>query len=993
MRRWLSIFALTLGLMAEAHAVVPSQVPEGYSGRLYGVASGLPEETVQAFAQTPDHYLWIGTTGGLARFDGTHFTVFDRENTPAFRENSIFCLLSAKDGSLWIGTEGSGLVHYKNGAFRAYGRSDGLTDFFVRALAQDAAGAIWIGTNNGLFRIAAQNTGGAAGHEKEIERVDANGAIPSMAVNAICVDTHGRLWLGGSRLAALDNGVLTQYQLPGDAVRNRVKAIAETSVGTMWVGTVAGLYRMLPGQRRFEAVPGIHGTTRGLRGTSDGHFWMSVLGQGTVAYRIDGRGQLSAPTSLGSDTVLTVFEDMEQNIWLGTETGMLRLSRTPLTILSLPHAGESDFGTVYQDREGQLWTASTQLFRLDRGVAIPYAPPQLAGVKVREVFQGRDLSMWFGTDGSGVFHISGDTVRHYTASDGLVNNFVRAILQARDGTLWIGTDEGVSHFDGQHFSNYRMKDGLAYQSVRSMLEDRDGDIWIGTELGLSHLHNGTFVSDAAVQALRQEKVWALHQDASGSMWIGTRNNGLFRLHDGALVHFRVADGLTSPSILDIEEDRAGHFWISGPIGISLLDRHELDRFAEQSGGHLSLTFYSTSNDAETVQVFGGMQTAGALTPDGDVWFPSNRGLIHIAQQQVSPQPQAPLVIKSVLADGRELQAGKQVELSPGNTRLEIDFASLMMRSQEALRFRYKLDPLDKDWNDAGTRHVADYTNVPPGRYVFRVAAYDLSRPNAVSEASLIVLKDPHIYSTWWFLVLCVVALAALALMLHRIRVAQVRRRFQAVIDERNRLAREVHDTILQGCTSVSAVLEAVSTLQTDEGTLERSLLDSARAQIRTTINEAREAVWALRHDRAVLEDLTALMETMRSQLSREFGVAIECDVEGQPFAVNRPVAHELMMIAREAVHNAASHAAPTIVRLHLDFRRGTLGIGVTDDGCGFEPELASSDSLHFGLTGMRERAAKLGGTFHLSSTRSTGTCITVNVPCDSPLRERDPSEG
>src|SRR5579884_756493 len=194
-----------------------------------------------------------------------------------------------------------------------------------------------------------------------------------------------------------------------------------------------------------------------------------------------------------------------------------------------------------------------------------------------------------------------------------------------------------------------------------------------------------------------------------------------------------------------------------------------------------------------------------------------------------------------------------------------------MRSQEALRFRYKLDVLDKDWNDAGTRHVADYTNVPPGHYVFRVAAYDLSRPSAISQASLAVVKYPHLYSTWWFLVICAALLAGFALTLHRMRVAQVQRRFQAVIEERNRLAREVHDTILQGCTSVSAVLEAVSTLP-GEDKLAGTLLDSARAQIRTTINEAREAVWAMRHESDTPEDLAELLEKMRAQMSRELGV-------------------------------------------------------------------------------------------------------------------------
>lgn len=375
-----------------------------------------------------------------------------------------------------------------------------------------------------------------------------------------------------------------------------------------------------------------------------------------------------------------------------------------------------------------------------------------------------------------------------------------------------------------------------------------------------------------------------------------------------------------------------------------------------------------------------MQTAGVLTPEGDVWYPSNRGLIHIAHAGVLSRPVAPLVVNSVRADGREMPSSGTITLAPGDSRLEINYASVMMRPQEALRFKYKLDGLDQDWNDAGTRHVADYTNVPPGHYTFRVAAYDLSRPDEPAVASLAVTKRPYFYRTAWFVALCVLLVAAIVLAIHRARLARMRRQFQTVLQERNRLAREVHDTILQGCTGVSAVLEAVSSLDAEEVLLKHELVESARQQIRLTINEAREAVWALRHESDTPEDLAEQMDRMRLQLSRDLGVSIQCSVEGQPFPVNRPVAHELIMIAREAVQNAANHASPSVVRLNLGFGADDLAVAVSDDGCGFEPELVPADGMHFGLVGMRERVTKLGGTMELRSVRSVGTQIRVCIP-------------
>jgi len=975
---WLLLVGLS-STCARAAETGIDRLPAGYASRLYGVANGLPEQTVQAIVQTTDRYLWIGTTGGLARFDGTHFTVFDRENTPALRANSIFCLLAAKDGSLWIGTEGSGLVHFQDGVFRTYDQRDGLTDLFVRTLAQDSRGNIWIGTNNGLFHIAGQAGG------KAIERLDGTGGLPMMAVNAICEDSHGRLWLGGSDLAVLERNVARLYRLPGDPARNRVKAIAETSKGAMWVGTVSGLYRMRPGAEGFSAVPGIQGTARGLHPTSDGRFWISIVGQGTLAYRLDASSRLADYTSLPSDTVLSIFEDAEKNIWLGSETGILRLSRTPLTTVPLPHASESDFGTVYQDREGTLWMASTKLFQIRKGRPEVYRLPTLDGVKVRNVLEDRDGSFWFGTDGAGLYRISGGRVAHYKTNDGLVNNFIRALLQDRDGSLWVGTDEGVSHFDGRRFTNFRMNEGLAYQSIRALLQDSDGDLWIGTELGLSHLHHGVFVKDEAVRELSQDKVWALHQDSDGALWIGTRSTGLFRYKHGALTHYGAADGLAGDSIYDLKEDGTGRFWIIGPSGVSLLNRHELDRVAAAraaggQGQHLSLTFYSVSSDGETVQIFGGMQSAGALTPEGDVWIPSNRGPIRISPAGTVAQPPSPVVISRVMADGQELAPRAAITLPPGDTRLEITYASVMLRSQEAIRFQYKLEGLEDRWNYADKRHVADYINVPAGHYTFRVAAYDLSRPDMLSEAAVTVVKQPHFYRTWWFIAACVLLMVAAVFAAYRFRIGQLRRRFKAVLAERNRLAREVHDTLLQGCAGVSAVLETFSILEDEERALKQSLLDSAREQMRTTINEAREAIWELRHEREAPQDLAELLGTMGSRMSAELGVAIRCDVAGQPFPVTRGHAHELMMVVREAVHNAANHAEPSLVRLSLAFSEQSLAVGVADNGCGFEPAEDNPEGMHFGLIGMKERVSRLGGTFRVESMRATGTTITICVP-------------
>jgi ligand-binding sensor domain-containing protein len=953
----------------------------GYEDHFFQLADGLPEGTVQAFAQTPDRYLWIGTTGGLVRYDGANFKVFDRENTPAFHENSVFCMLTAQDGSLWIGMEGSGLVHLAHGEMRAYGVEDGLTDTFVRAIAQDHNGNIWIGTNNGLFQLRKPETDSNPA-VSAIHRIDGLGAIPSIAVNAIWEDSLGRIWLGGSELIALQSGVAKSYRLDGESSRNRVKSIAETSDGTIWVGTVSGLHRLARDDRAFQRVPNISGTVRVLRQTHDGNFWISIVGRGGAVYKIGPHGELGKLAPLPRDAILSIFEDAESNIWLGTQAGMIRLSKTPVILVPLPDARDSDFGTVFLDHTGVLWAASTHLFRIHDGIAHPFNFPGLKSARIRNVFQDRSGIFWVGTEGSGLYRLDSDGPHHFDTRNGLVNNFIRVILQGADGAMWIGTDEGVSRLQNNSFKSFDMNEGLAYISIRSMLEDQNHDIWIGTEQGLSHLHHDTFLNDAPVQELRREKVWAIYRDSSGTIWFGTRNNGLFRYSNGIVTHISTAEGLPTKSIYQILEDHAGHLWLSGASGVWLLNLRQLHEVEEGRPTHLAATFYSIANDSETDQLYGGMQSAGCISPSGDVWYPSNRGDIRIRPEIFAPPLTPPLLIDGVNTDGRAVAINRPIKLYPGSHMLEIAYGPIMLHSQIDMRFRYKLDGIDKDWIDAGSRRVAYYTSLPPGSFHFHVQTFSINSPSSISEASVTIEQQPHFYRTWWFIACCLLTLAGIILGIYRFRIDQMRRRFAAVLEERSRLAREMHDTLLQGCTSVSVVLEAVSSVDgvPDDG-LKQHLLDCARTQIRTTIDEAREAVWRWRQPTELTGDLARMLNTMAQLIAVESGVQIESQTSPDAFFVPQNIAREVTMVAREAVHNAILHAAPSKVTLHTARKATTIVITIEDDGRGFDPAVpAAMQGKHFGLVGMRERAAHIGGTLEVNSSRGSGTRIVLSVP-------------
>ena len=975
----LGILWATLGLQAATQRALP----DGYTRRVWQTQDGLPENTVQAFAQTPDNYLWIGTGGGLVRFDGAAFVVYSRDNTPVMRDDSIFCLTTGHDGSLWAGTDGAGLLRYRNGTFRSYRATQGLTNEFVRAIFESLDGVLWVGTDDGLFRLEGER----------LVRVDGTGRIPALAVHAIRGDRAGNVWVGGSTVLSIHGADCREYHLEGGSA-SRVKSILETADGAIWVGTVSGLQRMPRAAResgRFERVLEVSSTVRTLQEDRGGMLWIGTIGDGLLRYWNGRFTHVNAPDNPPSSTVLAIFEDGEQNIWAGMQTGLLRMSPAAMSTFPLPDTANADFGTVYSDPDGSLWVASTHLFRInakrDHSELVPAPAP---GIRVRSVIRDRTGALWIGTEGDGVFRSEKGRQVQYTKRTGLVNDFVRAFLEGKDGSVWIGTDEGLTRWHKGVLTNFLEPEGLAYFSIRALANDRSGDVWIGTERGVSHWHDGVFVQDAVTARLRLEKIWAIHEDRDGGLWFGTRGAGLFRWRNGRLTEFGAAEGSAATSIYQILEDQRGTFWMSGPNAILAVSREDLDRQADHPGFHPAVTLYGLSDGVEATQIYGGVAPAGCLTASGEVWFPSNRGPVRIMPPETRPESVPKVIIEQVLLDGRVTPVASRMVAPPGEGKLQVVYAAIRLRSQERIRFRYLLEGYDHEWTEALRRHEAFY-NLPPGRYRFRVQAFEMNMPENVTEAALEIEWRPHFYHTAWFLAACVGLVLAGVLAAYRIRLRDMHARFRAVLEERNRVAREMHDTVIQGCASVSALLEAVVSIGTEEAGPKRELLDCARTQVRATVDEARRAVWNLRQTGTGLStpEIGPLLDQMAQQASHASRVPVRFETSGKPVLLDPAVEHDILMVAREAVYNAVQHAGPTEVRIQVHFEDDRIRVRVIDDGCGFNPATALvAAGEHFGLVGMRERTERLGGRFDIRSAPGTGTELLVEVPVRSAVAEK-----
>jgi ligand-binding sensor domain-containing protein/signal transduction histidine kinase len=960
-------------LVASLRAAPPPSGPPGYSSRIWHSQDGLPEDAIQALAQTSDGYLWIGTSGGLVRFDGVRFTVFSRENTPSFRENSVSALLTAKDGALWIGTQGGGVLRYFGGRFRCFGAADGLSNEFVGAVYQDRQGNIWAGTEWGLFRLEANR----------FVRMDSpGGRIPAMWVYGMTEDRAGHMWVAGAGLVSVQ-GEHSEVYYTGR--RNEFfRPVMEATDGSIWAGSIIGLERLDPGATEFRKTAPRNCAVKALMQDSSGNLWVGTTA-GLVLYH-DGKATIfSAPDALPDNQVSAILEDSEHNLWFGTGNGLMRRSLTAVsTVKTEARPNDDNIRTVYRDRRGTIWATATsgRIYEMRNGALAPARLPAAAqSAPARTVFEDSAGRFWIGTDGLGLICIDrGKVLRYASSNGGPSNGFTTAFSEDQQGAIWIGTEGGLARFNGTlplaRFHPLKAEfgpgfRGLPYATIRALLVDRTGDLWIGTDGGLSRFHAGAFAYDPIIDQLRNRKIWAIHEDPEGGIWLGARGDGLYRIKAGKLTRFTTANGLPSNYIYQILGRGRGDLWLASPSGV----------FTTHGAAAGEPHLYGAFDGIAAGQLAGGVQPAGAITESGDLWFPSTAGVVHLAPGRIAPKNTPPVLIEEVVADGRQVPAQPLIALSPGNGELEIHYTAVRLGSPEGIRFRYRLEGFDSDWVEAVHERFAHYTNLSPGPYTFRVQAYDTSAPVRSTEASLGIRWKPHFYQSWWFFALIAVAVGGTGWQLYRAHMQQHDLR-AAVLEERNRLAREMHDTLVQGCVGAFTMLDAAESLQAQSPQRARDLVVRAREQVRKTIEEARDAIWNLRSKSN--ENFGARLAELAHSMSRDSAIAIRLHMKGSPDGLAPSTEDNLLLVAREALLNALRHAAPTRIDLDLRYTRGSLEMKVSDNGCGFTPAASNGcGGKHYGLIGMRERAEALGGSLSVTSGSRRGTVVGLKIPMES----------
>lgn len=959
-----------------------------YRRRIWQTEDGLPQNSVLAMAQTADGYLWLGTGDGLVRFDGVRFTVFDSHSTKDLTNGYVLALRAGRRGDLLVGTYGGGVVRLKEGQFKSYTTRDGLASSEVNCAYEDRAGNVWIGTSKGITRFQG-----------------------------------GRFTIHAAKQALSGNAVL---------------AVCEDKNGAVWAGTATGLYRSSDGESGFVKVMGpvlSSAPVRSLMEDLDGSIWVGTLA-GEVLKLLDGEVTVvTKATGLDGSAVRSIVRDRDGNIWFATTGGIRRLRAGQLSIDRETDVVSSEVvRSLLEDREGNLWvgTFTGGLMCLsDRRVATYSTRQGLSGVSVLTVYEGRDGDLWAGTAGGGLNRMRNGKWTAYTSEDGLSSNVVTSLLQDHEGSLWIGTEGAgldrlkdgkltrvtwnvaatqivlclfedvwgslwiggggaLSRLKNGEFITYTKKDGLPAEEIKCIVGDGQGGLWLATfGAGLVRFHPGEpastapgdddkFHSYSLAQGMPSDKVVALYQDPDGTLWIGTFGGGLVRLRDGKFTAYGTREGLPDNSVFQILDDGRGYLWMSSNKGIVQVSKQELNDLAMGKKWSVSSVLYGRADGMESSECNGGTQPAGCRTRDGRLWFPTVKGLAVLDPRKLRTNPRPPpLFVEGLAVDGLPVPPERPGWVPPGAVRFEFQYAALSFVAPEKVKFRYKLDGFDTAWIDAGTRRTAYYTRLPPGEYTFHVIGCNDDGVWNERDASWSFYVAPFFYQSKWFYGLCASGIGLLAWGVYRFRVQQLRAR-NAVLVERNRIAREVHDTLAQGLTGIILQLQAAGRSPGVEAA--GRYLRRAKEVAEENLREVQRAI----EGRAPQEEnLRPLADELRRFIERLLATAkinIALEVSGRARALPRATQENLLRVAQEAIVNAVQHSGCRSIRVALIWRRWILRLEVSDDGNGFDAAGELSAPRTRGIQGMAERAKIIGGELTVGGRQRHGTVVALEIP-------------
>lgn len=973
-------------LCSRAFALAPDRRISQYAHTAWRIQDGFFSGTPQTITQTGDGYLWIGTQSGLVRFDGVRFVAWTAPNGKQLPSSFIHSLLGAHDGSLWIGTS-RGLAHWTNGDLFVYP----ATADFIESVLQDSKDAVWITRSrvhdaNGPLCQTVGNT---------LRCYGAADGIPFPYAQPLFQDAQERLWLGSSlgvcrwtpdKPQTFIKEALAQFKGLQGVSSITGEADGSLLVGIQKVGHGLGLQELRGGVWREFEVPGLKGeaiNVSALFTDRAGDLWVGTANNGLYRVHAGQADHFGSADGLSSDAVQSFYEDHEGNLWVATSRGIDRFHDTPVVTYSI-HEGltSEDVDSVLVSHDGSVWVGNVQ------------------ALDVMHAGRLRDIGR----------------------RKGLPGNVITSLLEARDGRLWVGIDSGLTVYDHGQFRWVNRADGKPVGVMVSLAEDPDGSIWgASTQPSLVHIRNDAVEEEivpplvprvSSIASDSKEGIWLglwsgalaryrhgrlealtpsipnnssirnLLVESNGSVW-GATHEGLLRWKEGKMEVLSTRNGLPCDDIFASERDNHGALWLDTQCGFSIIQSSEVERWWREP---------ETKVQVRTLDVFDGAQPGLtnfrpeiAKAPDGKLWL-ANENILqvvdpeHIDGNRVPP----PIVVEQIIADRKRYVPSDHLQL-PARTRdIEIDYTALSLTVPEKVRFRYKLDGHDTEWQDPENRRRAFYSDLRPGNYQFHVIAANNDGVWNEQGATLGFTVLPAFFQTAWFRIGAMVIALGLLWLIYALRVRQlagnIQARFNDRLEERERIARDLHDTLLQGIFSASIHFDvADKRLPTDSPA--KSSLQRGLELLRQVSKEGRNTLLALRPPSSTGSDLPEALSRLRNELALPTGTAFRVITEGDPTPLRPLIRDEVYLISREAVFNASRHSNASSVEAEIDFAPRNLQVLVRDNGCGIDPALLKSGREgHWGLANMRERAERIGGTLEVFSRINSGTVVQLLIP-------------
>lgn len=974
--------SLVLLVQAEPADASPSAMAE-YHRSTWTQRDGAPPD-IWALAQDPSGSLWLGTGIGLYRFDGINFERYNPPQGNGFASSNITALLTDSRGRLWIGFYPGGMSVLEAGRLRHYPPSPTLPTGLVMRIAEDHAGHIWVSSFTGLYRF----DGNAW------RRIGPEMGFPFTYADDVLRGANGDLWVAaGSTVLRLPAGA-SRFENTHVAT-GLYTSLLEAPGGILWISD--GTY----GMRSVPSAPQGYGFGHFASMSLDGRgaLWGTDRRRGGLA-RVSGLDKLPAGSvlseqdvaetiqrrnGLASDRAVPVLTDREGNTWVGTNMGLHRFRPSSVQVLQDERLSQSHvYGMAFSPSHGLLVSSGRQLYRR----------------------AGNDLTLLASSVGRGIYAIHAVASRTYVfawdgayeyTTGGLValevpgtGNLGAVASDGGEGFLLMREGSGLYHYDGRKWMS--IGDGaVSSRGATSLLRDDDGSLWIGYNGSrIVHWNNGKVLGFGAKEGLDIGTVSALAKVRGGVLAGG--ESGVVLLHGNKLQPLSTADRSRLNGITGIHQAPDGDIWMNGISGVLRVSMKQMAQGVET--GELDGRLYDTADGMLGIAQQSALNSTIAMDDEGRLWFSTNQGLAMIDQAKPLHNAIVPLVsIRGLAAGAVDHGRIDGVTFKPGTRDIRVRYASSSLSYPERVNFRYRLDGFDEDWQDAGHRRVAYYTNLGPGEYRFRVQAANESGVWSSGNATIVFSVAPRFTQTWWFFGLCISAISAAMYVLYLLRLRHLSQRMRLRLKERHlereRIARDLHDTLLQSFQGLLLRFQAVANRLANDDPV-RVSLEEVMDRGEQAIVEGRERVHSLRlAESSVPEDLSLAFTQIGHDLGRQRSVLFKVVSEDQLPSLDPAVRDEIYWIGHEALCNAFRHSEASQIAVEISVEKAGVRFRFSDNGRGLSEDVRRSGARagHWGLRGMRERAVEIGAELRISSRQGGGTNVDLSVPSRSRVRK------